>query len=426
MKRRTVVVWILSVGTSFALGRWLDSTPVLDRSRSIAEELDRAFVEPDTVLRVRKVADASDLLSRDNASTAIEVVEKHLETSTESDLRIFFHRWAQIDPSAAFQRARNWPKRHPSKYALAEVSYVWAQSDLPSAKSALGELTVDPSTRDFITRDFVRGWAQMGDITNLTDYLVHMEPGLERQRLTAIVLLVLLEKDGSEAVQRWALAIRDDSPRSLQRTAFRTAVNLLGRHDPVATSKWVEEQAGQTYAVDGYRVLCVKWAESDPIAAFSWLRARPAGTERDTAMMFAFREWFDDDPTAAAQWIEGFKSDPVVDPAIDLYARLKSHKEPSAAVGIAERISEPKRRLQAVKFVAGNWYARAPAAAQEWLNRSELPEEVKAAIAQQAQARPKARREPTARPREGPFEPARSAGTARTPEGPTSTAKPPA
>jgi hypothetical protein len=116
-----------------------------------------------------------------------------------------------------------------------------------------------------------------------------------------------------------------------------------------------------------------------------------------------FRSWYMSDPKAASDWMRSAKLEPWLDPAVSTFALHRVRESPEEALEWTQRVGDQRLREQTlVKFVL-IWMMHHPDDAQAWLDRAELPDGVRQAI---AQAREKsARRRGLGAPAEAPQQP---------------------
>ena len=82
----------------------------------------------------------------------------------------------------------------------------------------------------------------------------------------------------------------------------------------------------------------------------------------------------------AGDWLNSLPAEPSLDPAVDAFARRISDDDPQGALSWAESIIDPDLRTQSVTNVGQEWYRQDPEAATQWVENSQLPSEVQAAI----------------------------------------------
>jgi len=372
MRTRRLLLWLLCAGSAFALGAVLDRR--LPRSAEAVEaSLRDSLREPDPLARVSQLARASSRVRAQNTSAVRKLLES--EPPGELESRMLAHAWGRADTANALRDAQSLTPQRSG--LLEEIAYASALRD-PDA--TLDALRTSRALERRLATMLVRGWAQTPDFRSATGYVESVEdPGVQQQ-LMGWIALARLERDGPEAVFRWAEEISEDAPHRFKRLAHREAARVVAQADPKRAAAWVEASTGRPYATGTVRIVATKWVEADPDAAFAWLLSQPAGPERDQAMKMAFHRWFNRDVKAAGAWLTKAPPGPALDPAIGIYAPWLALESPEEALAWARRIENPALRIRCLIRVGQVWLTVDPVAARAWLAEADLPAEVKATI----------------------------------------------
>jgi hypothetical protein len=179
---------------------------------------------------------------------------------------------------------------------------------------------------------------------------------------------------------RWAEGVPEMLP-SYKQAAFRKACAALAASDPELAVRWAAEHAGRDYAEGAAEIIAGRWASVDPQAALEWLLAQPRDTERDRAVADAFAQWLAFARAPAEGWLRAAAPAEGLDEAVRVLVR-RAHQQGSleGAVGWAQRIHDAELRDEVVVALGRAWLRRDPVAASRWLDRSELPDALRAAI----------------------------------------------
>ena len=86
------------------------------------------------------------------------------------------------------------------------------------------------------------------------------------------------------------------------------------------------------------------------------------------------------DRADAEAWILSQSLSPFHDPALTFYARDLAETDAVRAIDLCGQIHGTKRRTGCLKKAAKNWYKVDALAAEEWLQESELDEEVRGQV----------------------------------------------
>jgi hypothetical protein len=126
-----------------------------------------------------------------------------------------------------------------------------------------------------------------------------------------------------------------------------------------------------------------RWVErEDPKAAVEWLLSLPADQIRSNSVPGAIDRWRDLDTDAANEWLRASTPDEALDGAVMNVARKGSFADPISALEWAEQIQDPKQRKLLIVSTLQYWLSVEPDNAEEWIENSELAEDVRTEIRQ--------------------------------------------
>ena len=110
----------------------------------------------------------------------------------------------------------------------------------------------------------------------------------------------------------------------------------------------------------------------------AWLSTLPTGGTQADGVMEAYRDWLSLSPVEAVRWIHGREVEPWLEPALALYSRAALGRgEPEAAFALVAQFEDERLRDSTWVYIARKWLRRDRAAADAWLQQSDLPEGVK-------------------------------------------------
>jgi len=382
---RSIVIWLASVAGAFALGfYWAGFEPGLASRDEARAAFGEALDERDSVARFARLGQLLGALDAENLQGAVEALEARSLYLGEPEIRMMAYGWAQVDGPGAFERVnRQWPQRIARRHALSEVAYAWALRDPTAAAQAVEQglpPTGDPTVREMVLRKLIEAWASTPDFRTATEFVASMPRSGQRQGLTTVIAQQRLRAGGPEDLIAWAESVHEDAPGKYRLVAFRKAGRMLAQQDPERAAAWLSEHYGKEYTNGMTRLVAIKWVEDDPEAGMAWLLRRPDDEERKYAVGFAYRDWLRREPEAAGDWLRAAAPGPVLDPAIDPFARRLARESPAEAIEWAERITDPERRVEVLEAVGQAWFTRDPAATRAWLAGVDLPEETAHAI----------------------------------------------
>jgi len=215
--------------------------------------------------------------------------------------------------------------------------------------------------------------------------------------------------DPLKAVQ-WALEIRDNAPA--RSAALSTVFSSWVASDPKAASNYAATlgQADQTYAIaslapalaadnpreailwaqgfdeeDAHSLathgVVATWAFNQPAEAAAWALTQPEGFDRADNVRVIVERWMDNDAPAAIEWASHLTPGASRDSAFDLISSRFSDANPSLAATWGESIDRSELRDARLEAIAGRWLITDPDVARSWLEKSPLPTDTKAKLA---------------------------------------------
>jgi hypothetical protein len=224
----------------------------------------------------------------------------------------------------------------------------------------------------------LRGWDESVHDGAL-EFAESLGPGPERQWALYVVTRRRVLRDGPEAVIAWVESLPDDDA-TFKLNAFRRVGGAAAEVDPQRATDFAERHLDGPYGNGLARRVGMRWVEREPKATMGWLSGLPAGERRDDGVRETYRRWLGIDRVSARQWIRSVEHERWLDPAVSVYARGLGQRDPDEAVRVAGRIHDPALRQRALGVIARQWLIRDEAAANAWLDRSDLPPEFVARI----------------------------------------------
>ena len=165
--------------------------------------------------------------------------------------------------------------------------------------------------------------------------------------------------------------------------ALQGVVSGMAQDDPLAAANFVADQQpgdGQTKAAVS---VAGRWADSDPAAAAAWAGTF-TGDARRQALGSVVQRWGQMDPAGAGDWLAALPKDADRDTIVQCYIDSTTWQYPEYAAGFAETIADENQRARTIRNVASNWINSDPEAAIKWVSSTDLPEDQKKRLVEQA------------------------------------------
>jgi len=244
---------------------------------------------------------------------------------------ILYERYAELDPAAAVEHMMHREAGLDSNWLYA-VFYSWARTDLDGALARAAKLD-----------DGIRATAGAAIARSRDDL-----PAKEREALGSKLNLQIAVRDPSTIDLR--------SPQAAER-AWRSALAISDRG----------ARQSELYTV------LHNWARHDPHAAIRAIESLQSRSEREQFLPHALQAWAQKDAREAVEWVLARRPS---HQRTDLLGNVLStlvHKEPSAAMAMAERLSRTEQQ-RIVPLLLLNWANNDPRSAAAWLEKQDDPQ----------------------------------------------------
>jgi hypothetical protein len=347
------------------------------------ESFRQSMVEENALTRSIQFNGFLETLNENNLEEALVVVEAHYDWLSKNEARNLFFAWARFDPEGALKWGLSQPLRNLLPAASAAM-YAWAFYNPEKARVALKKTKKMKDARrlKILEEKYVFGWIRRGDRERVSAYLARQPVTNIRQKATSKLAAEFMS-EGAESLIGWVDSISRKAKDDYKAEAFQKAANMLAQVDPIRASQWIEPHLSKNYSDKSPLLIAKRWVErGDPDAAVEWLLSLPADQIRPNSVPGAMDRWRDLDADAANEWLRVSTPDEGLDRAVMAVARKDSFADPISALDWAERIQDPKQRKQLIVSTLQYWLSVEPDNAEQWIENSELAEDVRTEIRQ--------------------------------------------
>lgn len=344
-----------------------------------ASLLRRAMSQHDASETLRRLTDEWAIRS---PKVALDWIASHTEGSLNQELTLAAVKaWARVSPTEASDYVYHMPLGSGREHAVTELLESWAATDAPSAIAWLESL---PTSAQPIAQE---AWHRAAD------------------RAAS----VWAEQDPAAAVV-WAHRFQETHPKS---RAFTHAMTAWGESDPTAGRAYFDTlpahteiavqaaaalgegmaRASSTQALDwalslpaddtGWQArnaVLTQWAETSPSQAAQAIFAVSDPEERSQHIGTILNQWADTNVDAAEAWARSLPPGPDYDQAMNTLADSYATRHPAKALELALDIQSSTLRTEAADGVLAWWREADRNAAEAWLARANLSEELRRAL----------------------------------------------
>lgn len=278
--------------------------------------------------------------------------------------------WAEVDPMAALAYTT---KNTTSGMATGTVLAAWTSRD-PESAIAWAESNHEGEEANPYMVGIIRSLAATNP-TRATELLQGLPFSSERGAALQAMIPHLL-KQGPEAAKSWIAGLTDERLRDGATARF---AEQMAKTDPANTASWLLANLGEasTRSVDE---VFVEFAKQDKGAAMSAFAQLPEGDARTRALRGLVTVEAQTDPVAAAKMMNTSPAD-VDDRMVYHFIWNSFDKAPSVAANQIAQIKDEENRNRMYQRALGSWLENDQAAAQNWINSANLPENVLKSLA---------------------------------------------
>ncbi|MDJ0789406.1 MAG: hypothetical protein QNK05_21580 [Myxococcota bacterium] len=334
-------------------------------------EIREILLEPDTLARTEALARRLSELGPESLEPVRAAYEDVLLDQGDTELVLFGEWWGSFDPNAALRWTQHHWNTDEQVPVLRGVMRAWGRSDPITAITTAGAVAPNDVQRLLWVDYVLRGWDE-SVIDGATSYALSLGAGPQRQWALTVTIRRRVMRDGPESVIAWAEALPEDD-EALKLNAYRRVAAAVAEVDVDLAAAFAERHMDGPYGRGLPHRVGATWIKSDPEAAMRWLAAMPASENRNTGVMEAYRAWLARDRKAAQAYVPATPHDGWLDPAVALYARSISLRDPHGALEWASGIRDVDLREGTMGNIARKWYMRDQGAAEAWLAQSDLP-----------------------------------------------------
>ena len=299
-----------------------------------------------------------------------------------SDLQQFARWWASQDAVGAMNNPTA-ISTAPDDFWQIQVLRTWATQDPEAAQKAWQDGAC--GINDLCLLALVAGWFD-SDQEGAWSFVEGLRQGVLRQRAMDVLVAQLIADRGIEDAILFVESVDPAAQGRFKLQLYRRMATAVAQRDLEQAAAWAEKHANGPYGDGMLRRVAVRWIIRDGAAGMKWVMSLPPGSQRDDAVKAAARRLIQDDRDAGLGWFEKAEEHPALEAAWEVYAQGAVWEDPQKALSIAERIDDREGRDKAVVTLLRIWLSRSPDEANDWIEGSDVREDILA----KARTKPKA------------------------------------
>jgi hypothetical protein len=283
----------------------------------------------------------------------------------------FMGRWSELDRKGLVEALPSWPHAQSQAQGYGWAVYRIALDEgVPAAVRFYSEI---PPKLSFTSRHWlVDGAVSAGDLSALHEWGAAQYDPDERRRSAGTIITRLL-RDGREVATGWFESIPGNAENQFKQLTFGLLLEKLVKIDVDFALQYWEARSDQPWAHRTAIPMAVTWVDDDPDAAMAWVMSQPADEERNRLLYAVVERWSLSDDRAAVRWLEARPPSAELDGMYSQFTRSFTIKNPELAATLVGRISESKKRVEALTPFARYWFRRRPDELRSWLTAAGVP-----------------------------------------------------
>jgi hypothetical protein len=344
------------------------------------DDVQRALASGNSIERAARLANAFRSPQPLEWDGIVALYAREISALDESDVAPFVEAWVAQDVEAALAGIRAWPYASKREIGIRMLLESVARTEPDRTISFLDRLIgIYPRQKSGFQLAVAKGWSAT-DPNRLREYLLELPAGQLGAPL-GFSLGMVARHHGVPFMLEWSERLIDETLIPQARSKIlRKAARTAARRDPARAAKWVESLYGEEYGGDGPTAVADAWILVSPFEALQWLENEAPPASRPTALELSFGRWLFDDREAAVEWITSVDRTEFHDAALSSLARNVARRSGDEAVELCTTILKKDTRQKCLITVGRIWIRTDAAAAETWLENSDLDEATRESI----------------------------------------------
>jgi hypothetical protein len=250
----------------------------------------------------------------------------------------------------------------------------WSRENPQDAAAALAELPSGPVSRSAALL-VARQWAGTAtDKKPVLEWARGLSEGDVRNQAMGRVFENWGRSDAVAAVLEF-----DRLPPEQRKATVGALAAGWGRRDPESALQWAERISDSDQKDRAVQAVVGAWAKMRPEEAAQRV-ASMTPAQRPGAITELIKGWSSKNAEAAAEWLLSQPIGTDRDGAVVVLSNRIAREDPETGFSLAEGISNADKRSAALGQIGREWMRSDPAAARQWISKSNLPESVRSEL----------------------------------------------
>ncbi len=375
---------------------WLNSLPVgsgrTDAFMSVASSLTK--INPEAAISwlknipneqdfLRASTQTVQVLSRTQPDRVIEFVN----SLPQGELRNRILRYALVglqsnQPAKAIELLVGQPITEKIKSNLHQVTLYWAQSSFDEAMSYASNMG-NSEYKNAVYSGLISRWFGK-DPESARSFAMSVSDTAER----GVMLRCMLASIGGTDLEKEIIWLESLPQPQLPMMVIPSLFSRLANHVPPKAAVLVEKIQTEEIRNECSHIVVNAWSRFEPENAIQWIRKNKNKQLRMDLYESVIMHWLDENAALLDTILQNQEEDEEKETLIELYVKHALHFEPESAVSWANRLKDPKSRIQNLFETLKVWHRKDPKKAKAWLKASDLPDEIKKMLIEPSEKKP--------------------------------------
>ena len=252
--------------------------------------------------------------------------------------------------------------------AMEIIGRTWAKTDGKKALTWADSLPEGPA-KDAVVRGVLFTWVHI-DPVDANTRIQQLPEGVYKKMLLTNVAIEWGAID-HEAAFKWAAGLPPDSD------AVGRIVESWADQDPVAAAQYALQLSSETTRQQAIMGVMRRWVTQYPDKAAQWLIENADAQTLNQAMTQLMNFWAPESPQGADHYVETVPNGPARDTVVHDFVQAVVNWAPDLGAKQAMTLTDLGKRNGDVETSVQHWLQTDPSSAQQWLQKADLPQDVK-------------------------------------------------
>lgn len=204
--------------------------------------------------------------------------------------------------------------------------------------------------------------------------------GLENIEERGKMLRIMLASQGGSDFEREIKWVENLDQEDLAKMVIPGLIGSIANHVPARAAALVDVIKNMEVREECSYIVIHAWRRLDADRAINWIRTRKSNEMRVSMYDSVLTYWLNENAKIVPTILENQEKDEETETMIEIYVENALHIDSESAVHWANRLKDPKSRVEHLIISLKAWHRHDPDKTEAWLEGSGLPNEIKELI----------------------------------------------